>query len=138
MAAVKRLKQAFNLCASSVEITDEEKDLIYFYVAVRSILFKLTKGEVPDIEQMNARVQQMVEEAIQSNGIEELFETSKEIETDLFSDEYLAKIQQINLPNTKVKILQKLLKQALAVATLPLPMRFFMMWRSSSPSYFRN
>lgn len=113
MAAVKRLKQAFNLCASSGDISDEEKDWIYFYVAVRSILFKLTKGEAPDIEQMNAKVQRMVEEAIQSDGIEELFETGKQIETDLFSDEYLAKIQQIKLPNTKVKILQKLLKQAI-------------------------
>lgn len=113
MAAVKRLKQAFNLCASSGDITDDEKDLIYFYVAVRSILFKLTKGEAPDIEQMNAHVQRMVEEAIQSDGIEKLFETGKEIETDLFSDEYLAKIQQIKLPNTKVKILQKLLRQAI-------------------------
>ena len=62
---------------------------------------------------MNARVQRMVEEAIQSDGIEELFETGKQIETDLFSEEYLAKIQQMKLPNTKVKILQKLLKQAI-------------------------
>lgn len=113
MAAVKRLKQAFNLCASSGDISDEEKDFIYFYVAIRSILFKLTRGEAPDIEQMNARVQRMVEEAIQSDGIEELFETGKQIETDLFSEEYLAKIQQMKLPNTKVKILQKLLKQAI-------------------------
>ena len=113
MAAVKRLKQAFNLCASSGDISDEEKDFIYFYVALRSILFKLTRGEAPDIEQMNARVQRMVEEAIQSDGIEELFETGKQIETDLFSEEYLAKIQQMKLPNTKVKILQKLLKQAI-------------------------
>ena len=113
MAAVKRLKQAFNLCASSGDISDEEKDFIYFYVAIRSILFKLTRGEAPDIEQMNARVQRMVEEAIQSEGIEELFETGKQIETDLFSEEYLAKIQQMKLPNTKVKILQKLLKQAI-------------------------
>lgn len=113
MSAVKRLKQAFNLCASSGEITDEEKDLIYFYVAVRSILFKLTKGDAPDIEQMNAHVQRMVEDAIQSDGIEELFETGKEIETDLFSDEYLSRIQQMPLPNTKVKILQKLLHRAI-------------------------
>lgn len=113
MACVKRLKQAFNLCASSDSISDEEKDLIHFYIAVRSILFKLTKGDAPDISQMNARVRQMVEEAIKSDGIEELFDTGKHVETDMFSDEYLAKIAQIKLPNTKIKILQKLLSQAI-------------------------
>lgn len=113
MAAVKRLKQAFSLCTSAEDISEEEKDWICFYAAVRSILFKLTKGEAPDIDQMNAKVQRMVADAIKSDGIEELFETGKKIETDLFSDEYLAKIQQIKLPNTKVKILQKLLNQAI-------------------------
>ena len=113
MAAVKRLKQAFDLCVSSDEITDEEKDLVHFYVAVRSILFKLTKGDAPDISQMNAKVQKMIEEAIQSDGIEELFEAGAHVETDVFSDEYLEKISQIKLPNTKIKILQRLLSQAI-------------------------
>ena len=75
MAEVKRMKQAFNLCSSSEKITDEEKDYIHFYCAIRSILFKLTKGDAPDISQMNARVREMMEGAIQSDGIEELFET---------------------------------------------------------------
>ena len=39
MAAVKRMKQAFNLCGSSDAISDTEKDYIHFYCAVRSILF---------------------------------------------------------------------------------------------------
>ena len=43
MAAVKRMKQAFNLCSSSEKFTDDDKDHISFYCAVRSILFKLTK-----------------------------------------------------------------------------------------------
>lgn len=55
----------------------------------------------------------MVEEAIQSDGIEELFETGKHIDTDIFSDEYVAKVMNIPLPNTKVKILERLLSQAI-------------------------
>lgn len=113
MACVKRMKQAFDLCASSDSISEEEKELIHFYIAVRSILFKLTRGDAPDISQMNNRVRQMVEDAIRSDGIEELFEADKHIETDVFSDEYLAKISQIKLPNTKIKILEKLLSQAI-------------------------
>ena len=113
MAAVKRMKQAFDLCVSSEELSDKEKDLVHFYIAVRSVLFKLTRGDAPDIAQMNAKVQKMVEAAIESDGIEELFETGKHIEIDVFSDEYLEKISQIKLPNTKIKILQKLLSQAI-------------------------
>lgn len=113
MAAVKRMKQSFNLCTSSESISAKERDYINFYLAVRSILFKLTKGDAPDIDQMNARVRQMLEGAIQSDGIEELFETGKHISVDIFSDEYIDKINAIQLPNTKIKILQSLLSQAI-------------------------
>lgn len=73
----------------------------------------MTKGDVPDIEQMNARVRKMLEGAIQSDGIEELFKTGKHISVDIFSDEYMDKINAIQLPNTKIKILQRLLSQAI-------------------------
>jgi type I restriction enzyme R subunit len=55
----------------------------------------------------------MIAEAIQADGVEELFETGKHIAVDIFSDEYLARIAKIPLPNTKIKILQQLLSQAI-------------------------
>jgi type I restriction enzyme R subunit len=114
MAAVKRMKKAFDLCAASPDISDVERDYIHFYVAVRSILFKLTKGNAPDIAQMNARVRALIADAIEADGVEALFETGTHIEeVDIFSEEYLAKIMSIPLPNTKVKILQQLLSQAI-------------------------
>lgn len=113
MATVKRIKQAFDLCSSSEKLTVDDKEHIYFYCAVRSILFKLTKGEAPDISKMNARVREMLEDAILSDGIEELFEAGKHIAVDVFSDEYIAKIAAIQLPNTKIKLLQRLLSQVI-------------------------
>lgn len=113
MAAVKRMKQAFNLYSSSEKLSDKDKNYIHFYCAVRSILFKLTKGVAPDISQMNAHVRKMLEGAIQSDGIEELFETGKHITIDIFSDEYMDRINAIQLPNTKIKLLQRLLSQAI-------------------------
>lgn len=44
---------------------------------------------------------------------EKLFETGKHISVDIFSDEYLNKINAIKLPNTKIKVLQRLLSQAI-------------------------
>ena len=113
MAAVKRMKQAFNLCSSSDRFSNQERDFLHFYCAVRSVLFKLTKGDAPDISQMNAHVREMLEGAILSEGIEELFQEDKYLSEELFSDEYLNKINAIQLPNTKIKILQRLLTQAI-------------------------
>ena len=114
MSNVLRLSKAFNLCNSGKDFTRYELDLIHYYKAVRSILFKLTKGDAPDIDTMNAHVQQMLEDAIKSEGVEEVFSTNTDMDSeavDLFSEEYLARISRIKLPNTKVKILAQLLKK---------------------------
>lgn len=114
MYNVLRMSKAFKLCNSGRDFTERELDLIHYYKAVRSILFKLTKGDAPDVDTMNAHVQKMLEDAIKSEGVEELFSINSDstIEgDDLFSDEFLARINKIKLPNTKVKILAQLLKK---------------------------
>ena len=113
MAAVRKMKQAFNLCSSSEQFTNVDIEKVHFYQAVRSVLFKLTKGEAPDTSQMNAKVRELLDSAIQSDGIEELFETGKHIDVDIFSDEYMARIEKIPMPNTKIKALQRLLSYAI-------------------------
>ena len=113
MASVRRMKKAFNLCSSSEQFTDNDIEKVHFYQAVRSILFKMTKGEAPDTTQMNMKVRRLLEDALQSDGIEELFETGKHIDIDIFSDEYMARIEKISMPNTKIKALQRLLTYAI-------------------------
>ena len=113
MAAVRKMKQAFNLCNSSEQFTNADIEKVHFYQAVRSVLFKLTKGEAPDISQMNAKVRKLLDSAIQSDGIEELFETGKHIDVDIFSGAYMARIEKIPMPNTKIKALQRLLSYAI-------------------------
>jgi type I restriction enzyme R subunit len=113
MDAVRRMKKAFNLCSSSENITKNDKDKINFYIAIRSILFKLTKGDAPDITTMNHHVAQLINEAIKADGVEELFQVGKNVNFDLFSPAYLEKINNIKLPNTKIKILQQLLHQVI-------------------------
>lgn len=115
MNMVKRLKAAFDICSGCELLSTVEKDRIHFYMAVRSIIYKLTKGTAPDAAQMNEKVRVMIQEAIESQGVEEIFklgdDDAKEI--DLFSDDYLAKLDKIKLPHTKFKLLQKLLQQAI-------------------------
>jgi len=116
MAMVSKLRSAYDLCCSSEDISKTERDYIHFYFAARSIIYKLTKGDTPDAAQMNDKVKQMIQEALISDGVEEIFKLDKndpKNNVDIFSDEYLKKIDKIKLPNTKIKLLQKLLAKAI-------------------------
>lgn len=116
MAMVKKLRSAYDLCCSSEYISEGERDHIHFYFAIKAIIHKLTKGDSPDTAQMNDRVRLMIQEALISDGVEEIFKLDKndpKNNADIFSDEYMAKIDKITLPNTKIKLLQKLLAKAI-------------------------
>ena len=115
MGLVKRLKAAYDICAGSEQLTQMERDYTHFYLAVRSIVFKLTKGNAPDTAQMNARVREMIKDALQSEGVQEIFKLGDDNETeqDIFDEDYLAKIDKIKLPNTKIKLLQQLLSKVI-------------------------
>ncbi len=115
MGLVKRLKAAYDICAGSEQLTQKERDLTHFYLAIRSIVFKLTKGNTPDTAQMNAKVREMIKDALESDGVQEIFKLGDEAESeqDLFDEDYLAKIDKIKLPNTKIKLLQTLLAKVI-------------------------
>ena len=111
---VKRMKAAYDICCGSEAFTQSERDHIHFYLAIRSIVVKLTKGDAPDTAQMNAKVNEMIKEALESDGVEEILKMGEEVsEQDIFSDDYLAKIEKIKLPLTKFQLLQQLLKKAI-------------------------
>lgn len=114
MGLVKRLKAAYDICSGSELVSQHNRDQTHFYLAVRSIVFKLTKGIAPDTAQMNAKVRQLIEEAVKADGVEEIFKMGEGSgEVDIFDEDYLAKIGKIKLPNTKIKLLQQLLAKAI-------------------------
>lgn len=115
MGLVKRLKAAYDICSGSGELTQSERDHTHFYLAIRSIVFKITKGDAPDTAQMNARVREMIKAALESDGVEEVHKMGTEDESvqDLFDEDYLDKISKIKLPNTKIKLLQQLLARVI-------------------------
>lgn len=112
---VKRLKAAYDVCSGSEEITQAERNQLHFYFAVRAVIVKLTRNDAPDTAMMNEKVREMMQAAIASDGVEELFTIDgTDGRQDIFSEEYLARIEQIKLPHTKMKVLQKLLAQAIS------------------------
>jgi type I restriction enzyme R subunit len=119
MDLTKRLKSAYDICVGSSDLGKTHKDKIHYYLAVRTIVFKITTGGAPDVEQMNARVRDLVKDALLSDGVEEIFKLGEDAdsEIDIFDDDYLAKLEVIKQPNTKLQLLQQMLSKAIGEFT---------------------
>jgi len=65
----RKLKAAYDICYPSGELTDGETSKAQFYLAIRSIIYKQTKGDAPDAAVMNRYVEKMVQDAISCSGI---------------------------------------------------------------------
>ena len=115
MGYTKKMSEAYNLCSCSESITQQEDDDIHFFKAVRSIIYKLTKGEAPDAARMNKRVLEMIREAFLSQEVEEISKigVEKEVEIDVLSEQYMERLKRIPYQNTKVKLIERLLKQVI-------------------------
>lgn len=112
MKIVKEVKLAYEICSGSEKINQLERDKIYFYISIRSIIFKLTKHNAPDTAQMNYKVKEMISEAISSDGIQELFKIGEDnSELELLDEDHYETISKIKLPNTKFKLLQLLISR---------------------------
>ena len=96
MGHAKKLKSAFNLCSNHEDITDKDREDIHFFTGVRSIIYKLTKGDAPDASQMNRKVSQMIAEALQSDGVEEVAQVNANTkDLDLLSEDYMARLEKL-------------------------------------------
>ena len=111
MGHARKLKSAYNLCSNSDALTDKDREDIHFFTGVRSIIHKLTKGDAPDTSQMNRRVSKMIEEALLSDGVEEIVQVNADTKhLDVLSEDYMARLQKLKQPNTKVKLMERLLR----------------------------
>ncbi|HMM20669.1 MAG TPA: HsdR family type I site-specific deoxyribonuclease [Selenomonadales bacterium] len=108
----RKLKAAYEICFPSGELTETETAKAQFYLAIRSIIYKQTKGDAPDAEVMNRVVEKMVQDAITCTGIENIVNAGKP--EDLFSDEFMKQLDEINLPISKFNALLKLLRKAIS------------------------
>lgn len=114
MGHTKKLKSAFNLCSNSEEITFQDREDIHYFTGVRAIIYKLTKGEAPDAAQMNKKVRAMIEDAIKSEGVEEIINIGSNRENlDVLSEDYMERLAKLKMPNTKVKLMERLLRMVI-------------------------
>ncbi len=109
------MKGAYDICCNSDLLSKAEVNDLHFFLAIRSIISKLTKGNAPDAVRMNKRVAEMLKDALVSDTVEEIAKigVASDEEIDLLSSDYMKRINQIPYKNTKVKLMEQLLKQVI-------------------------
>ncbi len=110
MGLTQRMKKAFDICVGDSRITSSEMFKLHFYCAIRSAIMKIGKEGTPDAERMNQEVKKLVDGCISALKNQEEGEQTK---TEIFSEDYLKKIQGIPYKNTKFKMLIELLRKAI-------------------------
>lgn len=115
MRHCKKMKGAYDICCNSEHLIKEEEDDIHFMLAIRSIVAKLTRGDAPDTVKMNKRVAEMLKDVLLSDAVEEVAKigVAADKEIDLLSSEYMKRLDLIPYKNTKVKLMEQLLKQVI-------------------------
>lgn len=111
MGLSRILKSAYQICFPSGELSDRETAVAQFYLAIRSIIYKQTKGDDPDAEMMNEVVEEMVRRAISCTGVENVINADGP--DDLYSEETLKELNEMKMPITKFNALLKLVRRAI-------------------------
>ena len=115
MKHVSIMTSAYKMCNNDDSVTAQEVNEEHYFAGVKSIIFKLTKGEAPDAARMNRRVLKMVNDSLISEEVELIHNMvmNNAEEIDLLANSYMARINRLPLKNTKVKLLEQLLRRVI-------------------------
>ena len=108
------IKQAFVVCGGIA--TQEEKNDVYYYLAIRSYILKLrTKVGTVSTKEMNEYVSNLLADAIKGDEVKVLTKGNDSINViDLLSSEKIEELRKKNPPLVFVEIVKKLLERAIA------------------------
>ena len=109
------LSQSETLCRSMLE--DRDKKEIEFFKCVKAGLCKIAgKGDITSNE-INARIMKILEQAIEQDGVVNIFEQSGQgnPEISILSDDYMAQIRRMKHKNIAAEMLRKLLEDNIKV-----------------------
>lgn len=102
-------KSLYSLCAG--ELSQEIKDEILFFVSVRSFIKKLSSsGNTIDSKEINERVGEMLERAIQDDEMLQIGKVQNSNRIMLLSEELMNKIAKMQKKNIAVEVLNRALK----------------------------
>lgn len=112
------LKQANSLCSSLT--TEQERHEAAYMEAVRSTVVKITYsgsgGKSLSLKEINAQINELLKSAVQSEGVINLFDSSKTGENfSLFDPAVLDEISRMKEKNIAVEILKKLMAEQVSM-----------------------
>lgn len=110
LAHIKRLRIAYDICQPANILDNEKLSLSQCFMAVASYIHK-TSGDKYDAESMNKAVEKMVADALKCNSVINILDT--DVEENIFSPEFVAQLDNIKLPATKLEVLVKLLRRSI-------------------------
>ena len=102
------IKSLYSLCTGT--LSQELKDEILFFIAVRSFISKLS-GEKIDVKEINANVAKMLERAIQDDEMLQIGEIHNSNQLSLLSNDVLNKLAKMQKKNIAVEVLNRALKE---------------------------
>lgn len=108
------VKQAFVLCAGIC--TSDERDDIFYYLAVRSYILKLKSGSSKiSIGEINLHVKELLADALMSDEVKVLTKKQDDVNViDLLRPEKIEELRKLNPPHVFVELIKKLLERAIA------------------------
>lgn len=109
------LRQALSLCGS---LTDEhQRSEQAYFEAVRTMLVRLTmggQGKKYSLQEVNARINDLLKHSIQSQGVINLFSDVKS-NFSLFDPKFLEDVANLKEKNLAVELLKKLIAEQVSV-----------------------
>ncbi|WP_027398699.1 type I restriction endonuclease subunit R [Anaerovorax odorimutans] len=109
------LSQAETLCRSM--LSDELKMEIEYFKGVKAGVCKVTPGTGLTTNEINSRIEKILEQAIKQEGVINIFEQAgkKNPEISILSDEYMQNIRNMKHKNIAAEMLRKLLEDNIKV-----------------------
>jgi len=106
------MRQAFSL-SKSIAMAAERREEAYLET-IRSVLVKIEKPGPLSLKDINAQINELLKQSVQSNGVINLF-TDVDKEFNLFNTAFMEEISKISEKNLSVELLKKLIAEQVRI-----------------------
>lgn len=106
------MRQAFSL-SKSIATADERREEAYFET-VRSVLIKVVKPGPLSFKEINAQINELLKQSVQSDGVINLF-TDVDTEFNLFNTAFMEEVAKMPEKNLSIELLKKLIAEQVKI-----------------------
>jgi type I restriction enzyme R subunit len=119
LKAFIELKKAFSLFPTNPEVFKLKDDIIFFE-AVKHRITALYPKVIPSLEAESA-LKQLISKAVVLEDIQQLLDMGK---IDILNEEFLKRVGELEFPNVRIELLEKLLAEKIRTRIRRNPLRF--------------